>query len=197
MTHIKTQKIATSFLALIIGTTLATSALAGPGHAKHKMHMKMADTNQDGNVSRAEFTTQRETHFLKIDTNADNMLSEDERKAHKTEMRTERADKRFAKMDANSDNFISRAEYDESHSAHANAGHKMKKHKMKKMHKHMKKMKHKMHVNPDTNEDGFISRAEFDASTTAMFEMIDTNNDGVLNKEDRKMHKMRKLGDDE
>ncbi|PHR59737.1 MAG: calcium-binding protein [Robiginitomaculum sp.] len=197
MTLTKTQKIATGFLVLAIGTTLSTGAFANPKHAKHAMHMKMADTNQDGSVSLAEFTAQRETRFLKVDTNADNMLSEDERKAHRSEMRTERADKRFAKMDANSDNFISRAEFDESRKTRADAGSKKEKRKMKKMHKHMKKMKHKMHVNPDTNEDGFISRAEFDASTTAMFEMIDTNKDGVLNKEDRKMHKMRKLGDDE
>lgn len=71
-----------------------------------------ADLNQDGQVTKAEFTEAATAHFLAADTNGDTFLSEDERKAFRKAKTEEFKTKRFDKLDANGDGAISRDEMD-------------------------------------------------------------------------------------
>ena len=58
-----------------------------------------ADLNQDGQVSKAEFTQAAESRFYATDTNNDGFLSEEERKAQKDTAVQNHQDQRFAKLD--------------------------------------------------------------------------------------------------
>jgi hypothetical protein len=70
----------------------------GEGHGKHhrwgkrgghhgmKM-MKMADTDNDGAISQAEFTAAAEQRFAAADTNGDGQLTKEERDAYREQMR--------------------------------------------------------------------------------------------------------------
>lgn len=104
-----------------------------------------ADLNQDGQVTKAEFTQSAESRFYAIDANNDGFLSQDERKAHKAAKQESRKDKRFAKLDTNSDGFLSRDEVDAA-DAKKSAG--------------KDKLRAKMMEKFDTNLDGEISDAE-------------------------------------
>ncbi len=172
-----THKLILGVTALCLGATISVTAFAGPHHKK-------ADTDQNGEVSRAEFNTQHNQRFQAVDTNADGRLSKEERTAHKQTMRAQRATMRFDKLDANSDNFISRTEFA---AVRANP-----KPKMRKMKKHMKRKHARLHKNAkpaDTNQDGFIDRAEFDVRANDTFTKMDANNDGVLSQADRPLRK--------
>ena len=104
-----------------------------------------ADLNQDGQVTKAEFTDAAKAHFLAADTNGDSLLSEDERKAAREAKVDEFKDKRFDSLDANGDGAISRDEMDA-------VGEKLKArrdaHKSKVLERY------------DTNLDGELSDAE-------------------------------------
>ena len=172
-----THTLIAGITALCLGATISITAFANPQHKK-------ADTDQNGEVSRAEFNAQHNLRFQAVDTNADGRLSKEERTAHKQAMRGKRATMRFDKLDANSDNFISRTEF-EAVRAHP-------KPKMRKMKKHMKRKHARLHKNAqhaDTNQDGFIDRAEFDARANDMFTNMDANKDGVLSQADRELRK--------
>ena len=175
-----THKLIAGLTALCLGTTISITAFANP-------HLKKADTDQNGEVNRAEFDTQRHQRFQAIDTNTDGRLSKAERTAHKQTKQAQRAGKRFDRLDANSDNFISRSEFEASRAKH--------KPKMKKMKKHMKRKHARLHKNvipADTNQDGFIDRAEFDAKANNMFTKMDANKDGVLSQADRELRKNKR-----
>lgn len=193
MTLKTTRKFTTTLLILGLGTALSTVAFAGPRKHVRMQHLTQADTNQDGEVSLAEFTNQRETHFSMMDANGDGTITKEERKLGRQAMRAQKADEHFAKVDANNDGFISRAEFDTARADRSEGRHKMRKRKMKKHQKKMAKNKKghakRMHQKADANGDGNIDRAEYDAATQSMFSKIDTNKDGVLTKADRKRHK--------
>ncbi len=125
-TFLKTALIASSAILLIA---------AGP----------KADLNQDGQVTKAEFTEAAKAHFLAADANGDSLLSEDERKAFRKAKVDEFKDKRFDSLDANGDGAISRDEMDA-------VGEKFKARK--------DKMKAKVLERYDTNLDGELSDAE-------------------------------------
>lgn len=194
-THKTTRKLTSAFLILGLGATLSAAAFASPHMRNH--HLTQADTNQDGEVSLAEFTSQREQHFLTMDANGDDIITKEERKLGRQALHAKKADEHFAKTDTNNDNFISRSEFDAARADRAPGEHKMRKHKMKKhkMKKHHAKMSgdkkghaKRMRQDTDANGDGTIDRAEYDASTQAMFNRIDSNKDGVLTKADRRRH---------
>ncbi len=181
-----TQKIITGFVALSLATMISTAAFAGS-------HQQKADTNQDGEVSLAEFNTQRNARFAAIDTNADGRLSMDERKTHKQAKKQERADKKFSRLDANADGVISRAEFDAGADKRTSKHAKMKKHR-KQMRKKMRKKMGQDGKKADTNQDGFIDRAEFDAQAQKIFAHRDADQDGVLSKADRGFRKQNRSG---
>ena len=104
-----------------------------------------ADLNQDGQVTKAEFTQSAQSRFFATDTNSDGFLSQEERTAHKEAQRKEQSDKRFAKLDTNNDGLLSRDEVDAR-------GDKKKTRKDAHRQKALEKF--------DTNLDGTLSEAE-------------------------------------
>ena len=67
------------------------------GHGGMGMMMgKMADTNKDGAVSRAEFLAAHDAHFAKVDANKDGSITPDERKAAMAQMREHKGKMRGA-----------------------------------------------------------------------------------------------------
>jgi len=120
--------------ALIASTSVLLMA-AGP----------KADLNQDGQVTKAEFTQAAQAHFFAADANGDSFLSEEERKAFRATKLDEMKNKRFDKLDANGDGAISRDEMDV-------VGEKLK----------ARKDAHKARILErfDTNLDGELSDAE-------------------------------------
>lgn len=75
--------------------TLLKTALIGSGAALLIAAGPKADLNQDGQVTKAEFTQAAQSKFFATDTNNDGLLTEAERKAHRQAMRENRKDKRF------------------------------------------------------------------------------------------------------
>jgi Ca2+-binding EF-hand superfamily protein len=76
-----------------------------------------ADTNEDGQISRAEFDARSGEHFARLDTDSDGVISAEERQAmreHRSERRGRRGHRgqgdMMARMDANSDGVITRGE---------------------------------------------------------------------------------------
>lgn len=59
----------------------------GGGHGMGIMMIRMADTNKDGSVTRAEFLAGASQHFGMIDANKDGALSAAERKAARGKMK--------------------------------------------------------------------------------------------------------------
>lgn len=182
-----THKLTTIFLTLALGTALSSTALAGP-HG----YIKKADADQNGEVSFSEFSDMRALHFQKMDINSDGTITKEERQAGRQTMRTAKADEHFQKMDANEDGVISRAEFDAGGQKRKFRKHTMKMRKMKKGANGQHGERDLRHFSQDTNNDGSVDRAEFDAGAQDMFDRLDTNADGVLTTDDRKLRKHMK-----
>jgi len=115
--------------AALAGTMLGGAAIAGQDAPQGRGGgmMMRADTNGDGNISRAEFTAQAEARFARMDKNGDGFITADEMsgrggrgpgrglmaadtdqdgKISRAEFMAQ-ATERFAKLDANGDGQIS------------------------------------------------------------------------------------------
>lgn len=163
-----------------------------------------ADLNQDGQVTKAEFTQAAQSHFYAADTNNDGFLNQDERKANKSAKRSDRKDKRFKKLDTNGDNLLSSDEMDARRADRkAKKEAKLKKaletfdtdqdgklnkaersamkagHKKKRADKKDKRGDRRAN-RPDANDDDLISLAEHMAVSEKLFTRMDANGDGVL-----------------
>jgi len=170
-----------------------------------------ADLNQDGQVTKAEFTQSAESRFYATDTNGDGFLSQEERKAHREAMREDRQDRRFAALDTNGDGLLSRAEMDargEKRKARKEAKKKERlaqfdtnldgeisdaertvmkaerdqKRAERKAQRKDQKGKRGERPKLDANGDGLISFAEHTSATDQLFARMDANGDGVLTK---------------
>ena len=127
---------------LLLASGAAVLIAAGP----------KADLNQDGQVSKAEFTQAAESRFYATDANNDGFLSEDERKSHKESERANREDQRFAKLDTNGDGLLSRDE--------VSAGDEQRKAWMENRKAQMETRRKAFMEKYDTNLDGSLSEAE-------------------------------------
>ncbi len=72
------------------------------------------------------------------------------------------------------------------HKGHDHKGHDHKNHEG---HAHKGHDKHKMWDMMDTNKDGVVSKAEFDKMHQDKFKKMDANNDGKITKEEKKAYK--------
>lgn len=88
----------------------AMQGLAAPDSQGPRHSFETLDTNDDGQITQAEFDAHRAERFAKADTNSDGVLSRDELLA-RGQQRSERfADRMFQRLDENRDGAISLAE---------------------------------------------------------------------------------------
>ena len=127
---------------LLLASGAAVLIAAGP----------KADLNQDGQVSKAEFTQAAESRFYATDTNNDGFLSEEERKAQKEADLQNHQDQRFSKLDTNGDGLLSRDEM--------SAGNEKRKSHMEQRRAQMETRRKAFMERYDTNLDGSLSDAE-------------------------------------
>jgi len=191
-----------------------TTALLASGAAIMIAAGPKADLNQDGQVTKAEFTQSALDRFASADTNGDNFLSKDERKALREARREKRDDRRFERLDADKDGAVSRAEMDAMREKRddkraerrakmlerfdTNLDGKLSEVERTAMkaerdaRKGERKAKRAERPRPDTNGDGFVSLDEHLAVTEALFARMDANQDGVLTEGEGKKRKGRK-----
>lgn len=170
-----------------------------------------ADTNNDGRISKAEFVNAANIRFSESDKNGDNFVSKEERDAHREFRSSERDDARFDRIDQNGDGVITREEFDahtDMRHAHRESrrdinkdGQVDRQDRVERREKMRERMKERMdrprgerhaRFSPDTDGDGFVSRAEHDVAVEKMFDRLDVNGDGYLEKgEGKRRHKRR------
>lgn len=187
---------------------LLKTALIASGAALLIAAGPKADLNQDGQVTKAEFTESAQSRFFAADTNNDGFLTAEERVAKKEASRAEHNDKRFAKLDSNGDGLLSPDEMnagDEKQKARKDA-HRQEalekydtnldgtlseaertvlKAERESKHAEMKsKRESSRAARPklDANDDGLISLDEHMAVSEQLFTRMDANADGVLTK---------------
>ncbi|MCF6219752.1 MAG: hypothetical protein L3J65_01435 [Robiginitomaculum sp.] len=183
------------FTMTALASAVSFTALAGNPFAEK------ADTNKDGLIQLSEFTALGNQKFTEMDTDANGLVTKEERRAFRELKREARAMKKFAKTDSNDDGFVSETEFMAAHADRKNsmqkwrdmnhdgqiskedrqARKKMRKAKRKEMRQNKAK-RPKM----DTNGDGAIDLAEHQAATIAKFERMDKNADGVLGADEQR-----------
>lgn len=138
---------------LSAGVVLA-NPMGGPRHHSPDAFFERFDANEDGAVSKEEFTNFKASHdkkMEKVDTNKDGVWSKDEMRAHMLERFEKRFEKKFAKLDTDGNGSVSKEERD---AMQAKMG---KRHGgSEKRGKHMEKMFDRM----DANDDGKITKEE-------------------------------------
>jgi len=181
-----------------------------------------ADLDQDGQVTKAEFTAAAQAHFLAADTNGDSLLTEDERAAFRAAKKDDRKDERFNKLDANGDGSISRDEMEAISQKFESRKAEMKAKVLEKYDTNLdgelsdaertvmraeweakggkkggrkgKRGERGERPNPDANGDGFISLDEHLAVSEQLFTRLDANADGVLTEGEGRKRKGRRGG---
>ena len=95
---------------LLTGAALAAlsavPAMANPASAK----MQAIDTNNDGQLSFAEYNAAAQLRFSSADANRDSLLSKDEIKAQRVARKQAMRDARFDRVDANNDGVLTKEE---------------------------------------------------------------------------------------
>jgi len=143
-------------------------ALAGsPGHHGHKggKFMRFFDSNNDGQVARAEFEKAAVDRFKRIDTDTSGTVTKEEFKAYVKQRRAKRRERKLGKIDTNGDGNVSKEEFVA--------------YKTKKIERGFTRM--------DKNNDGQISKEEFTShkrkhrkSPRKIFKRLDINGDGQI-----------------
>lgn len=188
--------------------TLLKTALIATGATLLIAAGPKADLNQDGQVTKAEFTQAAQSKFFATDANNDGLLSKAERKAHREAMRENRKDQRFEKLDTNGDGLLSRDEMDAVGDKRKDRREAMRAKVMEKYDtnldgelseaertvikaeraakrgekKDRRKDRRAERPKVDANGDGFVSMEEHIAVTEQLFTRMDANGDGVLTK---------------
>ncbi|MEP2942421.1 MAG: hypothetical protein ABJ081_00920 [Hyphomicrobiales bacterium] len=153
----------------LILTTALISFVASSIAFAQSHGMKAADTNKDGNLTRAELSAHVGKRFAKLDKDGDGSITKEERKAARADRRAER----FAKLDTDGNGSLSPEEFQvQTDKYHGKGGKKGGKH-------------HGRHAKLDANQDGVIDKAEFEARAFKRFDRIDTNNDDVVSAQER------------
>jgi len=169
-----------SLIAGLSAIALATGGVAF-AHSYGGGGMK-ADTDGNGQVSRAEAEAGAAARFARMDANNDGALTAADREARMTEHRS----KMFTALDADKNGQISRDEFmthkpEGMHAGMGHGGHKMG--------MHGSRGGGMMMGMADSNKDGSVSKAEFTTAALARFDRTDTDKNGQVSPEERKaMH---------
>lgn len=183
---------------LLIASAIVTTAIGGiaVASAVAPHGMMRADTNGDGIVSRSEFFTMAESHFKKLDSNANGKIDA-----------TELHGPRMARLDSNGDGVLTRDEFAAGENAHfkqldANTDQKITEAELMAEHdRHRAERGERlggwrggpgmnrgpggpggMLAHLDSDHDGKLSRAEYDAP----FVKMDSNADGFVDAGERR-----------
>jgi len=113
------------------------------------------DTNNDGNISWAEFASRPSPTLERLDTNSDGMISKDEIQAHRKD--------EFSRRDANGDGVLNAADHEARRTAR---------------HEHHEQKRASL----DSNQDGRVSRSEFISNEDRFMRHFDLNQDGIVTK---------------
>ncbi len=132
---------------IVAAGILSVSTIAISAHARPN-----ADTNNDGQITLAEFTAAAQEKFAKTDMNGDGYLTQEERQTFRANMESEKRAMRFDKMDANGDGFVSRSEYEAQSEARSEARNEAR-----------SSRKEKIMGQFDTNQNGQIDDSEREA----------------------------------
>lgn len=192
---------------LLTATTLI-SAVSFTAFADNPL-VEKADTNNDGLIQWSEFSALSDQKFSEMDADANGLVTKQERKVFREQMRDKRARERFAKTDSNGDGFISKEEFEAARAAQKHRrmerrdlnddgqldkqDRQMRKEMRKQIRQHMRQ-RH----NIDANGDGAVDLAEHQAATRDRFEHMDKNGDGILTADEQQVlnhrgkHRMRR-----
>ena len=136
-----------------------------------------ADTNRDGQITRAEFVDARMQRLTAMDTNSDGTITSAERTAAKQARRAERMTGRFDRLDTDRNGSVSRAEFEArpDRGGRGHGGERMRRGgpRGERMAAHREAR-------------GPLVIAEAEARTTAAFARMDANNDGVVTLAERR-----------
>jgi Ca2+-binding EF-hand superfamily protein len=191
-------------LLTVAATSLATAAYAaGPGG-----FLKSADLNKDGVIDQSEFQTTRDKWFADLDANKDGFVTADELKAFGDKMHAEWAKKHadqatndkpadaqrkhgdftqriLHRVDTDKDGKISKAEFDAEGTKlfaklDGNSDGKIEGTEMPQ--RHWARFRGHMFDQIDADHDGQVTKAEFQAAGEKMFQRMDKNGDGIIEK---------------
>lgn len=172
----------------------------GEGHGDgQRDHMAKIDTNNDGQITRAEMTAGVDAMFAKRDVNKDGKIDKADRAAMRAQMRA----KMWDRLDANKDGSVSKSEWEAAHTA-GMAEHKDMRAEAGKDGKHGDGMRGGGHgkmggkmggmmagkmgggmdmmAMADTNKDQAVTLVEARAAAAKHFDMLDTDKNGVVTK---------------
>ncbi len=168
-----------------LGLSIAALSIGSVAYAANAAQHDGPDADGDRTVTRAEAQAHSAEMFARMDANKDGRLDQADRTAHESAMR----DEHFAKLDANKDGSISRQEFDAAHSGGPDMGHEGMGGAMMgggggygggNRGPMMMQM-------ADSNKDQAISKDEFAAAHLKRFDMSDTNKDGRLTPQERRV----------
>lgn len=171
-----------------------------------------ADLDRNGEVTRAEFMAVADARFTAADGDFDGQLTRDEMRALHEATRAEHAKEHFARMDANGDGVVSEAEmlaaqdqrkkrksdrrdnrrermmkrFDTDGDGTLSDAEKAEAREAAKQNRTERKGKRKergaKRPRLDADRDGLVSRTEYDTMTTALFDRMDADGNGILTK---------------
>ena len=196
---------------LILGAATASAALLGTAAVVSAHGGPRADSNGDGNISRAEFEASVEERFSRLDANSDGQIDQSEREARRHGRRGSRGERRGRRgghhgrrggramhRDMDGDGQFTRADIDARHqralerfeAADSNNDGRIDDSEREAMRAERRERRAERRqarwAETDTNGDGVVSRAEFTAKAVERFSSADTNNDGVVSIEERR-----------
>lgn len=149
--------------AALLGTVaLGGLAYAQSSPAQGSARPVKADTNGDGQITRAEFVAQAEASFARMDSNRDGVLTQEERRAGKPkrERGTGARPAAYAPIQG-----AAAPRQDDAMQARPGGGMRGPGGGLARM---------------DGDGDGRVTRAEFDTSSRTRFDRMDTNKDGTV-----------------
>ena len=136
-----------------------------------------ADTNRDGQITRAEFVDARMQRLTAMDTDRDGTVTNAERAAAKQSRRTEQMASRFDRLDTDRNGSVSRAEFE----ARADRGGRGPgRDRMGRGGQRIERMAARREAR------GPLVISEAEARTAAAFARMDANNDGTVTLAERR-----------